>query len=172
MNADCNSSRANYSPHFRITGLVLDFRDGQGDATLIVQCKTSVVCIGVGSRLLTNVLAEAWVRLQRCSRLTSPMIRLLMGIWQHRWPVMSCGGLCQAAPAALSTPRPGPYGRMACQPATAGGRSRGLRRHDPRRSSLWSWAARVLATFEKGLSPDLMDGATAGSQRGRPLASP
>ena len=27
MNADCNSSRANYSPHFRITGLVLDFRD-------------------------------------------------------------------------------------------------------------------------------------------------
>ncbi len=28
MNADCNSSRANYSPHVRITGLVLDFRDG------------------------------------------------------------------------------------------------------------------------------------------------
>ncbi len=26
MNADCNSSRANYSPQVRITGLVLDFR--------------------------------------------------------------------------------------------------------------------------------------------------
>ena len=93
--------------------------DTEGDAILIVRCKTSVVCIGVGSRLLTNVLAEAWVRLQRCSRLTSPMTRLLMGIWQHRRPIMSRGGLCQAAPAALSTPRPGPYGRMACQPATA-----------------------------------------------------
>jgi len=37
---------------------------------------------------------------------------------------MSRGGLCQAAAAAPSTPPPGPYGRMACQPATAGGHSR------------------------------------------------
>jgi hypothetical protein len=37
---------------------------------------------------------------------------------------MSRGGLCQAAPAAPSTPQPGPYGRLACQPATAGGHSR------------------------------------------------
>ena len=37
---------------------------------------------------------------------------------------MSRGGLCQAAPAAPSTPRPGPYGRMAWQPATAAVHSR------------------------------------------------
>ena len=38
--------------------------------------KTSVVCIGVGSRLLPNAVAKARARPQRCSRLTSPMIRL------------------------------------------------------------------------------------------------
>ena len=35
MNADCNSSRANYSPHFRITGLVLDFRDVYAQVSLL-----------------------------------------------------------------------------------------------------------------------------------------
>jgi hypothetical protein len=88
--------------------------------------QSSLVCIGIASPLVRNVPAEARARLQRCSRPTSPMIRLLMGICQHRRPVMSRsrGGLCQAAPAAPSTPLPGPYGRMACQPATAGGHSR------------------------------------------------
>jgi hypothetical protein len=138
----------------------------------VVRRKTSVVCIGVGSRLLTNVLAEAWVRLQRCSRLTSPMTRLLMGIWQHRRPIMSRGGLCQAAPAAPSTPLPGPYGRMACQPATAGGHSRFVDMIPHVSLSSWSSAARVLPTRVEGLSRNLMDGSTAGPQRERPLSSP
>ena len=58
--------------------------------------KTSVVCIGVGSCLLPNVSAEARARLQRCGRLTSPMIRLLRGVCQHPSPFMSRGGLSQA----------------------------------------------------------------------------
>ena len=78
------------------------------------------------SRLAPTPQCTCWARArrQRCSRLTSPMIRLLRGICQHRSPVMSRGGLCQAAPAAPSTPRPGPYGRMAWQPATAAVHSR------------------------------------------------
>ena len=55
--------------------------------------ETSVVCIGVGSCVLPNVPAEARARLQRCSRLTSPMIRLLRGVCQHPSPLMSRGGL-------------------------------------------------------------------------------
>ena len=49
---------------------------------------------------------------------------------------MSRGGLCQAAAAAPSTPPPGPYGRMAFQPATAGGHSRFVDMI-PQRSSLF-----------------------------------
>ena len=97
--------------------------------------QTSLVCIGIASPLLRNVPAEARARPQRCSRLTSPMIRLLMGICQHRRPVMSRGGLCQAAPAAPSTPRPGRYGRMGWLSATAG-RALQIRRYAPPRSSL------------------------------------
>jgi hypothetical protein len=48
--------------------------------------ETSVVCIGVGSCVLPNVPAETRARLQRCSRLTSPMIRLLRGVCQHPSP--------------------------------------------------------------------------------------
>ena len=55
--------------------------------------ETSVVCIGVGSCVLANVPAEVRARLQRCSRLTSPMIRLLRGVCQHPSPLMSRGGL-------------------------------------------------------------------------------
>jgi hypothetical protein len=37
MIADCNSTRANYSPQVRITGLVLDFRDCDCHTTMAAQ---------------------------------------------------------------------------------------------------------------------------------------
>ena len=58
---------------------------------LIARRESSVVCIGVGSCVLSNVPAEARARLQRCSRLTSPMIRLLRAFANIRaplWPVV------------------------------------------------------------------------------------
>ena len=64
-----------------------------------VRRKPSVVCIGVGSCVVPNIPAEARARLQRCSRLTSRMIRPLRGIWQHPSTVMSRGGLSLATPA-------------------------------------------------------------------------
>ena len=47
----------------------------------------------------SNVPAEARARLQRCSRLTSPIIRLLRGGCQHPSPLMSRGGLSLATRA-------------------------------------------------------------------------
>ena len=92
---------------------------------LIMRRKTSVVCIRVVPCVLSNVPAEARARLQRCSRLTSPMIRLLRGSCQHPSPLMSRGGLSlwllQLAP---STPRPGLRRRVTKQPVIAGGSSR------------------------------------------------
>ena len=83
---------------------------------------------------------------------------------------MSRGGLCQAAPAAPSTPRPGPYGRMAWQPATAAVHSR-FADKSPTFVSLVVGSESTPDPGERTL-PDLMDGATAGPQRERPLSSP
>ncbi len=72
----------------------------EGDVTLIVRRKTSMVCIGVDLGIPADVSGETRFRLQRCYRRTSPMIRLLMGIWQHEISVTSRGGLSQASPAS------------------------------------------------------------------------
>ena len=72
----------------------------EGDVTLIVRRKTSMVCIGVGFGIPADVCGETRARLQRCNRRTSPMIRLLMGIWQHQIRVTSRGGLSQASAAS------------------------------------------------------------------------
>ena len=61
--------------------------------------RTSVVCIEVGSCVVSNVPAEARARLQRCSRLTSPIIRLLRDVCQHPSPLMARGGLSLATGA-------------------------------------------------------------------------
>ena len=138
---------------------------------LIVRRKTSVVCIRGVPCVMSNVPAEARARLQRCSRLTSPMIRLLRGICQHPSPLMSRGGLSlwllQLAP---STPRPGLHRRVTKQPVIAGGSSRfaGIPPDVPAEVV----GRGVLSTPEKGLSHNRMDGAKVGPQRGQILASP
>ena len=75
--------------------------------------------------------------------------------------------LLQLAP---SRPRPRPYGRVTCQPATARGPSRFVGTMTPTRTFV-----PVVVGSEstpRGRTVPTMDGATAGPQRGRPLASP
>ena len=96
--------------------------------------KTSVVCIGVGSCLLPDASVEARARLQRCGRLTSPMIRLLRGVCQHPSPLMSRGGLSQAIPAGsfdAEARAAWQVGMAACNRRTV----LQIRRYDSRRSS-------------------------------------
>ena len=96
--------------------------------------KTSVVCIGVGSCLLPDASVEARARLQRCGRLTSPMIRLLRGVCQHPSPLMSRGGRSQAIPAGsfdAEARAAWQVGMAACNRRTV----LQIRRYDSRRSS-------------------------------------
>ena len=93
------------------------------------------------------------------------------GHLQHPGPLMSRGGLSQAIPAGsfdAEARAAWQVGMAACNRRTV----LQIRRYDPRRSWLWSWAVGVLSTPEKGLLRNLMDGAEAGPQRGRRLSSP
>ena len=133
--------------------------------------KTSVVCIGVGSRLLPNVSAEARARLQRCGRLTSPMIRLLRGVCQHPSPLMSRGGLSQAIPAGsfdAEARAAWQVGMAACNRRTV----LQIRRYDSRRSSPSVLGSDSTLDPREDYFPNLMDGTEAGPRRGRRLASP
>ena len=114
--------------------------------------RTSVVCIEVGSCVVSNVPAEARARLQRCSRLTSPMIRLLRGVCQHPSPLMSRGGLSQAIPAGsfdAEARAAWQVGMAACNRRTV----LQIRRYDPRRSWLWSWAVEYSRPRRKDYFP-------------------
>ena len=82
----------------------------------------------------SNVPAEARARLQRCGRLTSPMIRLLRGVCQHPSPLMSRGGRSQAIPAGsfdAEARAAWQVGMAACNRRTV----LQIRRYDSRRSS-------------------------------------
>lgn len=133
--------------------------------------KTSVVCIGVGSCLLPDASVEARARLQRCGRLTSPMIRLLRGVCQHPSPLMSRGGRSQAIPAGsfdAEARAAWQVGMAACNRRTV----LQIRRYDSRRSSPSVFGQRQYSRPPRGLLPNLMDGTEAGPQRGWRLASP
>ena len=100
----------------------------------------------------SNVPAEARARLQRCSRLTSPMIRLLRGVCQHPSPLMSRGGLSQAIPAGsfdAEARAAWQVGMAACNRRTV----LQIRRYDPRRSWLWSWAVEYSRPRRKDYFP-------------------
>ena len=84
---------------------------------------------------------------------------------------MSRGGLSQAIPAGsfdAEARAAWQVGMAACNRRTV----LQIRRYDPRRSLALVVGSGVLSTPEKGLLPNLMDGAKAGPQRGRRLASP
>ena len=70
-----------------------------------------------------------------------------------------------------SRPRPRPYGRVTCQPATARGPSRFAGTMTPAFVSMVVGSESTPDRGGRTRDPN-MDGATAGPQRGRPLASP
>ena len=70
-----------------------------------------------------------------------------------------------------SRPRPRPYGRVTCQPATARGPSRFAGTMTPTFVSVVVGSESTPDRGGRTRDPN-MDGATAGPQRGRPLASP